>query len=266
MNSRSRPPAVAGTFYPDNPNTLRNDVLQYISDAKAIHGPRPKFLIVPHAGYIYSGSTAAYAYRHIKPYGEGITRVVLMGPAHRVPLRGLAIPSMSQFSSPLGDINLDEQNLEKLEALDFVSVNDTAHALEHSLEVQLPFLQSVLNEFTLTPIIVGKCSPKELAMLINILWGGNETLFICSTDLSHYHAYSDAKKIDAITCDKIKNIQNNISGEQACGCYPLNGVLQVAQERHLEVKQLYYCNSGDTAGAQDAVVGYGAFIIGNSQQ
>jgi len=266
MNSRSRPPVVAGTFYPDNPKTLRNDVLQYISDAKTINGPRPKFLIAPHAGYIYSGSTAAYAYRYIKSYAEGITRVVLMGPAHRVALRGLAIPGMSQFSSPLGNINLDKQNLEKLEALNFVSIDDTAHALEHSLEVQLPFLQSVLNEFTLTPVIVGACSPKELAILINALWGGDETLFICSTDLSHYHAYSDAKRIDAITCDKIKNRQNNISGEQACGCYPLNGVLQVAQERHLEVKQLYYCNSGDTAGAQDAVVGYGAFIIGNSQQ
>jgi len=266
MNSRNRPPAVAGTFYPDNPKTLRNDVLQFISDAKTIHGQRPKFLIVPHAGYIYSGSTAAYAYRYIKSYAEGISRVVLMGPAHRVALSGLAIPSMSQFSSPLGNIDLDKQNLEKLEALNFVSIDDTAHAVEHSLEVQLPFLQSVLIDFALTPVVVGACSPKELAIVINTLWGGDETLFICSTDLSHYHAYSDAKRIDAITCDKIKNRQNNISGEQACGCYPLNGVLQVAQERHLEVKQLYYCNSGDTAGAQDAVVGYGAFIIGNSQQ
>jgi len=262
MNS-TRPAAVAGTFYPGDPRELDRLIAEFIGAVDLPQGTAPpKCLIVPHAGYIYSGRTAAYAYRLLQPHASTITRVILLGPPHRVPVRGIAIPAWQRFATPLGEVALDQPALTELEQFDCVSHSNAAHELEHSLEVQLPFLQSLLDDFTLVPMVVGECPPELVADVIDSLWGGNETLFICSTDLSHFHPYENAREIDRATCELIKAEQPTIEGEQACGCRALNGMLIAARRHDLPVELLHYCNSGDTAGPKDGVVGYGAFAIG----
>ena len=262
MNS-TRPAAVAGTFYPGDQQELNRLIAGFIN---AVDHPQraapPKCLIVPHAGYIYSGSTAAYAYRLLQPHAAAITRVILLGPPHRVPVRGIAIPTWRHFATPLGEVELDQPALTELEQFNFVSRSNAAHEFEHSLEVQLPFLKSLLDDFTLVPMVVGECAPEQVADVIDSLWGGDETLLICSTDLSHFHPYQSAREIDLATCELIKAEQPTIEGEQACGCRALNGMLVAARRHGLPVAQLHYCNSGDTAGPKDSVVGYGAFSIG----
>lgn len=254
--------AVAGSFYPAEPEILRAQVDAFLAGEAGPapgHAPRPKALIVPHAGYIYSGPTAACAYRCLAGRAAGITRVVLLGPAHRVWLAGLALPEAEAFATPLGTVPLDAEACERARALPGVFVSGEAHAQEHCLEVQLPFLQRVLGAFTLVPLVVGEASPGTVATVLEALWGGPETLIIISTDLSHYLDYDTARTRDAATCAAILAGRTGLSGEQACGCRPLNGFLQHAARRGGELTQLDYRNSGDTAGSRDRVVGYGAF-------
>jgi hypothetical protein len=262
MSINVRPPAVAGTFYPSSERQLRSEVTDFLAAAEPIKIDRPKCLIVPHAGFIYSASTAASAYCSLDQYAKDITKVVLMGPSHRVPLRGIAIPRWRSFATPLGAIELDQASLQKIENRAYVVRDNAPHQLEHSLEVQLPFLQVVLPDFNLVPLVVGDCAPNQVAEIIDQLWGGDETLFVCSTDLSHFHPYEEATLIDSATCDQILDRYTRLVGTQACGCSPLNGVLNAALKRGLEVRRLSYRNSGDTAGSHDSVVGYGAFAVG----
>lgn len=255
-----RSPAVAGSFYPENPKTLHNMVQQMLD-----HAPRQrlhaKALIVPHAGYIYSGPIAATAYNCLLESIETISRVVLLGPSHRVALSGIAIPTWSEFQTPLGNIPLDRESIDYIANLEGVEINNAAHAMEHSLEVQLPFLQEMLSDFQLVPLVVGQCSAKVVANVLNHLWGGEETLIIISSDLSHYHQYVIAQQLDQETSRKIEGLETNIQGEQACGCYPLNGLLLAAKQHGLKPDNLDLCNSGDTAGNKDQVVGYGAYAL-----
>jgi len=256
-----RPAAVAGTFYPGNARALTDEVDQLLGGAEAL-APRigfPKVIVVPHAGYIYSGGVAASAYDAVRPARGIVRRVVLLGPVHRVPVRGLAVTSDEAFATPLGSIPVDREALASLKDLPQVVTSDAAHAMEHSLEVQLPFLQKTLGSFKLVPFAVGTATIAEVAQVIERLWGGPETLIVISTDLSHYHDYAAARRIDGATLSKIAAFATDLNHEEACGATPLNGLLHVSKKRNLSLKLLAACNSGDTAGGRDRVVGYSSF-------
>lgn len=261
--SRLRPPAVAGMFYPADANELRHDVTGYVeagSTGAAVARP-PKALIVPHAGYQYSGPVAGSAYRRLRDGSAGIHHVVMIGPSHRVPIRGLAVPSVDSFATPLGDVPVDAAGRERLSELGLVGVSDAAHAAEHSLEVQLPFLQVVLDEFDILPITVGSASAEQVARVIDAAWGGPDTLVLISSDLSHYHTWSDARRLDADTTRSIVERRSDLPDERACGACGINGLMQVARERGLAVELLDQRNSGDTAGDRSRVVGYGSYAL-----
>lgn len=256
-----RPAAVAGMFYPGDSRALAAQVDELLDIAGEL-APRlgfPKALVVPHAGYIYSGPVAARAYDDIAPARGIVRRVVLLGPVHRVPVRGLAAPTAELFETPLGRVALDGEALSEVASLPQVVKSAPAHALEHSLEVQLPFLQKTLGDFALAPLAVGEASVAEVAEVIERLWGGPETLIVVSTDLSHYHSYAEARKIDHATIGRIARFASDINHEEACGATPLNGLLAVAKRKGLSIKLLAACNSGDTAGSKSQVVGYSSF-------
>ncbi len=255
-----RPAAVAGLFYPAEAGELRAQLHRLLADNPA-QGPAPKALIVPHAGYIYSGPVAARAYNLLAPVTARIRRVLLLGPAHRVPLRGLALPNSAAFHTPLGDVSLDTEAMAGLDALPGVQRSDEAHRQEHSLEVHLPFLQLLLPQFKLIPLVVGWSEAGQVSRVLERLWGGDETLVVVSSDLSHYHAYAEAHRRDADTARHIESQAPNLEGDQACGAYPLNGLLAFARTRQLQVSRLDLRNSGDTAGGRERVVGYGAWSL-----
>lgn len=259
--SQIRQPAVAGMFYPADKQLLTDDIHQYLSDVEYMQKTQPKAIVVPHAGFIYSGPIAASAYKQILPHKDTINRVVLLGPSHRVAFNGLAVPESDEFSTPLGNISIDQKGIQLLSNLPQVIVSDQAHKEEHSLEVQLPFLQKVLDEFTLIPIVVGDAERHEVAEVINTLWGDEHTLIVISTDLSHYHGYAEAKQLDRATSDAIVNLKADLIGyEDACGRNGLKGLMTVAEEKHLSIDILDLRNSGDTAGDKSRVVGYGAYV------
>lgn len=257
-----RPPAVAGLFYPADRKILKEDIDQYLVQADSVSTIIPKAIVVPHAGYIYSGPIAASAYKQLIPFKNKINRVVLLGPSHRVAFRGLAVPVSDFFNTPLGNIPIDQKGIQQLSELPQVITSEQAHQEEHSLEVQLPFLQEVLNDFSLIPIVVGDAERHEVAEVINTLWGDEHTLIVISTDLSHYHNYNEAKQLDRATSDAIINLKPDlIDYDDACGRNGLKGMLTVAKERHLSIDILDLRNSGDTAGDKSRVVGYGAYVI-----
>jgi MEMO1 family protein len=256
-----RPAAVAGMFYSGDARTLSAEVDELLGgvDQPAPRLGWPKALIVPHAGYIYSGPVAARAYDELGP-GRGIVRrVVMLGPVHRVPVRGLAAPTVDAFVTPLGTVPIDRDAIAEAQKLPQVVASDPAHAMEHSLEVQRPFLQKVLGEFKLVPFAVGAASAAQVAEVLERLWGGPETVVVISTDLSHYHAYDEARRIDRATVERIARFATDLNHEEACGATPLNGFLQVSKKKGLAVRLLSACNSGDTAGGKGQVVGYSAF-------
>ncbi len=256
-----RNPAVAGIFYPNDSRELRALLTQYL-DAACASGSVPKAMIVPHAGYIYSGPIAASAYARLKPARGQITRVVLLGPSHRVGFNGMALSSADYFVTPLGQIAVDRDAVQKISSLSSVQVLDQAHAQEHSLEVHLPFLQETLGEFKLVPLVVGDAAPEPVAQVLEALWGGPETLIVISSDLSHYHDYKTAQKLDSATSQAIEQLRmEDIDYDHACGRNPVNGLLYLARRRGLVAKTIDLRNSGDTAGSQDRVVGYGAYVF-----
>jgi hypothetical protein len=255
-----RPPAVAGTFYPGGSQTLSRDVLTLLATAKpeAATATPPKALIVPHAGYIYSGATAAQAYASLTSVRGTIRRVVLLGPVHRVPVRGLALPGAAFFATPLGQIEIDQEAVAAIGALPQVVRSPAAHAQEHSLEVQLPFLQLALDNFKLLPLAVGDATPAEVAQVLDAVWGGDETLIVISSDLSHFLPYASAQAVDHETVQGILQLQPDLNHQQACGATPVNGLLLAARKHQLQPHLLGLCNSGDTAGDKSRVVGYAA--------
>ena len=258
-----RPAAVAGAFYPGNARQLADELAELFDGVENLE-PRlgyPKALIVPHAGYIYSGSVAARAYDELAAARGLVRRVVLLGPSHYVPGRGLALPQADAFETPLGRIALDTEAIGALGDLKQVVRSAPAHAKEHSLEVQLPFLQRMLGNFTLVPLAVSAATPGEVEQVLERLWGGAETLIVISTDLSHYHEYREAKRIDEATLLKIAGFATDLSHEEACGATPLNGFLGLAQRKGLKIRLVGACNSGDTAGGKGRVVGYSSFAL-----
>jgi len=259
---QTREPAVAGMFYPDDPVLLQRQ-LDDLLDRDITPGPAPKALIVPHAGYIYSGSIAASAYLQLLPIRTQIQRVVLLGPSHRVGFEGLAASSAQYFSTPLGLVRLDQSAMDDVLLLPQVRVNDAAHQEEHSLEVQLPFLQMILKkDFSLIPLVVGDATASAVAEVLEILWGGPETLLLISSDLSHYLDYASAQRLDSATSTAIEQLNPQaIDYQQACGRNPVSGLLLAARHHGLNATTLDLRNSGDTAGARDRVVGYGAYAF-----
>lgn len=257
-----RKPAVAGLFYSNDPRALKAQVEGLLADAPKTDGPAPKAVIAPHAGYIYSGAVAASAYAPLAPVRERVRRVVLLGPAHRVGFRGLARADAAYFESPLGRVPVDTDALARLADLPQVLALDKAHAQEHSLEVHLPFLQTLFGEFTVVPLVVGEASPAEVGAVIERLWGGPETLVVVSSDLSHYHPYAAAQQLDRRTSQAIEQLRyEDIGYDDACGRVPVSGLLYVARRRGLTARTVDLRNSGDTAGPRDQVVGYGAYVF-----
>ena len=263
-----RPAAVAGMFYPADARTLARDVGDFLEQSpEAVPAPGfPKVLIVPHAGYIYSGAVAAQAYDLLRPARGIVSRVVLLGPCHRVAVSGLALPGVGAFDSPLGRVALDADAINAIRSLPQVVDVPSTHAQEHSLEVQLPFLQQVLGGFRLVPLVVGGASSEQVAEVLERLWGGPESLIVISTDLSHFHVYDEARAIDAATVQAILRGDGKLSHEQACGATPLTGMLLAAKRHGLQPRLLDCRNSGDTAGGRDRVVGYAAFALDEGEQ
>ena len=254
-----RRPAVAGTFYPDDPRELTHQLTRFLSNVEA-GGAAPKALIAPHAGYVYSGEVAAGAYARLAAAKDRIRRVVLIGPSHRVPFQGIAQSTAGYFETPLGRVQVDQAAAARIEGLPNVGYLDAAHALEHSLEVQLPFLQAVLDEFTLVPLVVGDAAPEDVARVLDALWGGEETLIVVSSDLSHYLDYDTARNLDSKTSNLIASLASTHLGvEQACGCRAINGLVLAARQRGMSAEVIDLRSSGDTAGPRDRVVGYGAY-------
>jgi hypothetical protein len=248
-------------FYTGQADVLAREVGSMLAGVAGGESAAPKALIVPHAGYIYSGPIAAHAYGRLQGLRGTVRRVVLLGPAHRVWVRGLALPASEAFATPLGVVPLDREAMNAVLDLPQVSVRDDVHALEHSLEVQLPFLQTVLGDFSLVPFAVGDARPEEVGAVLERLWGGPETLIVISSDLSHYLPYHTAQQVDGETALSILALRQLVSHEQACGSIPVNGLLALARRRNLRAEQLDLRNSGDTAGSRDKVVGYGAFAF-----
>ena len=266
--NKVRQPAVAGMFYPADEQILKDDILTYLEQVTVKPSSQPKALVVPHAGYIYSGAIAASAYKQLIPFKDKINRVVLLGPSHRVAFSGLAVPEADYFNTPLGEIPIDKNGIQEISHLAQVITSNQAHSEEHSLEVQLPFLQVILDEFSLIPIVVGDAERHDVAEVINQSWCGEDgscdehTLIVISTDLSHYHEYSEAKHLDLLTSDAIEHLKPDlISYEDACGRNGLKGMMTVADEKGLSVELLDLRNSGDTAGDKNRVVGYGAYAF-----
>jgi AmmeMemoRadiSam system protein B/AmmeMemoRadiSam system protein A len=257
-----RSAAVAGAFYPAQQKILTQHVLALLASGQPPADARsPKALIVPHAGYIYSGATAALAYGRLLKVRDSIRRVVLLGPVHRVAVRGLALPDADFFATALGQIEIDQQACSAIAALPQVVVSAAAHAQEHSLEVHLPFLQTVLKDFKLLPLAVGDASAAEVAEVLEAIWGGEETLIVISSDLSHFLPYAQAQEIDRRTAQQVMNFQSAITHQQACGATPVNGLLMAAQRHGLRPELLGLCNSGDSAGDKARVVGYASFAF-----
>lgn len=258
-----RPAAVAGSFYPADPIELKRMVDGFLRENHMLVMSRPKAIIVPHAGYQYSGPVAASAYAQLFPIANSIERVVLLGPAHHVGFRGLAVCDASFFETPLGQVSIDSESVEQILALSQVHLLDKAHAVEHSLEVQLPFLQVALPKgFSLTPVVVGDAGTHEVAEVLDVLWDGPETLLVVSSDLSHYHDYETARKLDQETTRWIETLQPaRLSSKGACGYAGICGLLACAKKRQLQIRALDVRNSGDTAGPRNEVVGYGAYVV-----
>jgi len=254
----ARPAAVAGMFYPRDPQRLGAAVDALLGVPR--FGPRlPKALIVPHAGYVYSGPIAGRAFGELGSQARSLRRIVLLGPSHHQWFHGMAVPEAEAFATPLGETRVDAEAVGRLAALPCVVVSDAPHAREHSLEVQLPFLQRLAPEAQIVPIITGQATVAEVAAVIDALWGGPETLIVVSSDLSHYQPYDAARALDKATAEAILAGREDLSGDEACGCVAVNGLMRVVRTRGLQGELLDLRNSGDTAGERSRVVGYGAF-------
>jgi MEMO1 family protein len=262
----TRPAAVAGLFYPRDPVRLQTEVLDLLGGVASASKVMPKALIAPHAGYVYSGRVAGAAFAKLRASAQTITRVVLIGPAHYVHVDGIAVPRVKNFETPLGRVLVDTEARSQIAPLEFVTQTDAPHAPEHALEVELPFLQTILSSFQVVPLVVGNAPPQDVAHLLDQLWGGAETLIVVSSDLSHYHSYETAQRLDLATAQAIElGDWVSLGSSEACGWLAVAGLLIESRRRGLEAFRLALCNSGDTAGSQDRVVGYGAWMFAKAE-
>jgi len=260
--SNIKQPCVDGYFYPGNPEILSKTIHNLITSAKSFELPPPKAIIAPHAGYTYSGAIAATIYKTLLPNKDLIKRVVVVGPAHKLSFRGIATTNCDYFSTPLGNLAIDLAAIASILSMPTVQVLEHAFDMEHCLEVQLPFLQTVLKDFKLIPFVIGNAQPQDVANLLLRLWGGRETLIVISSDLSHYYDYNTAQEFDKAASKAITSLApNDLQDHQACGQLPIKGLLLAAAELKLQAQILDLRNSGDTSGNKDRVVGYGAYYF-----
>ncbi len=263
-----RESAVAGRFYPASAVELRHQLAMFFTPQPAL-SMAPKALIVPHAGYVYSGAVAGEAYSLIRNAPRLFNRVVLLGPSHYVGLEGCAVPDSDVFITPLGEIPIDRAGVEALVGHELAVESESAHHWEHSLEVQLPFLQYCLDEFTLLPIVVGQCRPERVSRVLALAAEAPDTLIVVSSDLSHYHPYLEANEIDANTVAHIQALATDLQPQQACGCYAINGLLDHARDLQWQIRCVSHTNSGDVMarhehrhpGDNEEVVGYASFVL-----
>src|SRR5262247_3588005 len=262
QRTKIRPPAAAGLFYAADARRLQATVSELLGEAEPSAKVLPKALIAPHAGYVYSGRVAAEAFATLRASAQSVARVVLIGPAHFVAVRGIAAPTVDAFETPLGCVPVDRDALSAIADLPFVIAADAPHAPEHSLEVELPFLQTLLPNFAVVPLVIGDAAPQDVAEALRRLWGGPETLIVVSSDLSHYHDYDTARRLDAATAAAVERGDWAALGpNEACGFLAVAGLLGEASRRRLALHRLALCSSGDTAGGRDRVVGYGAWMV-----
>lgn len=265
---RIREAAVAGAFYPDDPDQLESMIERFLKDVHLEDDltqpemPLVKAIIAPHAGYVYSGPIAAYAYAHLMASDVPIKRFILIGPAHYAPVRRLALSTAAAFRTPLGLVRVDEELAAAALALPMVEIDDDAHEPEHCLEVQLPFLQTLSPDFSILPLLVGGATAEDTTAALGALWGGPETRIIISSDLSHYHSSATARQLDRETATAIEALRpEGLRGDSACGRVAIQGLLLQAQRHGLVPRTVDLRNSGDTGGPHDRVVGYGAFTF-----
>ena len=262
-NARIRPMAVAGTFYPSDPQELGAAVDGFVAQARVEAFPDAVAAIAPHAGYVYSGPIAGSAYRSIEAPLNEVSRVVLIGPSHRVAFHGIALSGYAAFQSPLGVVPIDQPTYTRLRELPFVMVKEEAHAQEHGLEVHLPFLQRVIkSDFALVPMVVGQATPDQVAAAIEAACEGQKTFVLISSDLSHFLDYATAQAKDTQTTEAIVAADlSGIAPDGACGAAAIRGYLATQGAANQRVEVLDLRNSGDTAGGRDRVVGYGAYVF-----
>ena len=261
-----RPPAVAGRFYPDSPSQLREQVTRFVDEAKPLENSpeismKPRAIIGPHAGYVYSGPTAGCAYRQLEQHRQDWDRVILIGPSHYVGFTGIAVPTCDAFATPLGHVPVDRNMVARALTIDGVQAFDQAHDREHGLEVHLPFLQVMLDSFSILPLVTGDCDGQLVARLFELFCADQRTLLVVSSDLSHYHDYETARDMDSATARAIEALDPAaIASDQACGQRAVQGLLLTARKCGWKITTLDLRNSGDTAGSSDRVVGYGAWV------
>lgn len=257
-----RQPAVAGQFYTADPEALQKEVDELLEAADEPDEKAPKAVIAPHAGFMFSGTVAATAYARLAPARERVRRVVVLGPSHFVPVRGLAASSAARFATPLGEMPVDANGLETALAQPGVSVFDRAHEREHAIETQLPFIQRVLGDVAIIPLVVGDATPEEVGQVLSALWGDEETAIAISSDLSHFHEDAVARDLDATTARMIVTLRaDELGPDNACGYLPIGGLLWNAARREARMRTLQMANSSDAGGPGDSVVGYGAFAL-----
>jgi AmmeMemoRadiSam system protein B len=264
VSLKTRVPVCAGLFYPASPGELRQTIRTLLDSAVQPAGPlsRLKALISPHAGYVYSGPIAASGYACLKEFAGSVRRVVLIGPSHRVPVQNLAAPSAEVFATPLGPVRVDTDAIRRATQGPNVCILDQAHTNEHALEVQLPFLQVLLGDFSIVPLVFGNCDPSAICDVLESLWGGPETLIVVSSDLSHYYDHAAAHRLDRATADHIEKLEpEKIEEKHACGQAGIAALLVCAKRHALRPLTVDLRNSGDTAGPRERVVGYGAFAF-----
>ncbi len=264
QQKRIRPPAVAGLFYPDDAARLARYVQSALGEGMRVVPELGKVeaVIAPHAGYRFSGPIAARAFAALRQHGP-VGRILLLGPAHTVPLRGIAAPSWDGFATPLGVVEVDAGLREALSTLPRVIVDDVPHAREHALEVELPFIQALYPGVPVLPLVVGEATPEEVARVIEVARGVDpDTAIVVSSDLSHYEPYAQARAHDAMTARRIAALdERHIGPHDACGARPLAGLLHEAKAHRWRPVLLDLRNSGDTAGDRERVVGYGAWAF-----
>ena len=259
---RFRPPAVAGRFYPADPNQLRDQVEQFLAAVSVTVPRRPKALIVPHAGYLYSGPVAASGYAWLAPWSGQIDRVILLGTCHSPGVSGLAASSAEAFQTPLGPVPVDRAAVEASLRFPQVQLDDEAQDRDHALEVQLPFLQVVLGSITIIPFLVGSAEAGAVAEVLQPLWDGERTVIIVSSDLSHQHPYEEARRLDQATTRAIERLDGaSLGPRSACGRNAIAGLLHAARQHSLHCQTVDLRSSGDTAGPRQHVVGYGAWVF-----
>ncbi len=267
-----RLPAVAGLFYPSDPGELQGMVRSMLEEAGSRkkedlagasgNGRVLRAIIAPHAGYVYSGPVAASAYVYVGAAAGNVGKVAILGPSHRVPVRGLALSSAAEYEMPGFSLPADSEAAESLRRADLAEFVDEAHAAEHSIEVHLPFIKAVLGEVEVAAIAVGEASPDRVGAAVELLMEDPKRLVVISSDLSHYLDYDSAVAVDSVTAQAILNLRyEDIGYEQACGRNCIRGLLWAARRQGMHPQLLDLRNSGDTAGPRDSVVGYPAFAF-----